>query len=166
MPVASCVDDDGQRPAFEVTWPTLSEVADRQCNDYKPRTGETSYRCVIREGWVVLLQPTGDGRPTRGDRDSYSLCGVVPPQHHHAELMVREVTRVEPAGRLLMSGPIDGAATGFADLRDFFCRGGVGRGRCVRGKGAREAARPGASAGAGSNFANELRGAPVDPSTS
>ena len=111
MPVASCVDDDGQRPAFEVTWPTLSEVADRQCNDYKPRTGETSYRCVIREGWVVLLQPTGDGRPTRGDRDSYSLCGVVPPQHHHAELMVREVTRVEPAGRLLMSGPVDGAAT-------------------------------------------------------
>ena len=39
------------------------------CNDYKPRIGETSYRCIIRDGWNVLLQPIGDYQPTRGERD-------------------------------------------------------------------------------------------------
>ena len=111
MPVASCADEDGQRPAFEVDWPTPDEVAGRQCNDFKPRTGETSYRCVIRGGWAVLLQPTGDCQPMRGDRDSYSICGVVPREHFEDEVMFREVSRVEPVGRLLMSGPADGAAT-------------------------------------------------------
>ena len=70
------------------------------CNDYKPRIGETSYRCIIRDGWNVLLQPIGDYQPTRGERDCYSLCSVVPPQYYHAELLHRDPIRVEPVGRL------------------------------------------------------------------
>ena len=79
MPTRSCFDADGQPPVYEIEWPEPAEVAALCCNDYKPRIGETSYRCIIRDGWNVLLQPIGDYQPTRGDRDCYSLCSVVPP---------------------------------------------------------------------------------------
>ena len=74
MPTRSCFDADGQPPVYEIEWPEPAEVAALCCNDYKPRIGETSYRCIIRDGWDVLLQPIGDYQPTRGERE----CGANP----------------------------------------------------------------------------------------
>ena len=54
MPTRSCFDADGQPPVYEIEWPEPAEVAALCCNDYKPRIGETSYRCIIRDGWNVL----------------------------------------------------------------------------------------------------------------
>ena len=60
MSTRSCFDADGQPPVYEIEWPEPAEVAALCCNDYKPRIGETSYRCIIRDGWNVLLQPMQD----------------------------------------------------------------------------------------------------------
>ena len=66
------LDADGQPPVYEIEWPEPAEVA-ALCCKYKPRIGETSYRCIIRDGWNVLLQPIGDYQPTRGERDCYLM---------------------------------------------------------------------------------------------